>query len=270
MSPVRASFNPAASPSRPALIRRAPAAPTPIAPWNNTADPRSDFHSFHYLRHTFRVMEHLASLGLPLRGRRVLEISGGIGDLTTFFLDRDCTIDVTDVREQNLQMMRERFEGEPRVRVMGLDLEAPTAANLPPGASYEVIFNFGLLYHLSKPRECLEFLAPYCSDLFLLETCVSLGDHEAENLVAEEAHLYSQAASGTGCRPTRPWVFAQLKRLFPHVYMPTTQPNWKNFITDWTIPQATTPLTRAIFIASRTPINNPLLVPSIPMTQARH
>jgi 16S rRNA A1518/A1519 N6-dimethyltransferase RsmA/KsgA/DIM1 with predicted DNA glycosylase/AP lyase activity len=47
-----------------------------------------DFHSNHYLRMNQRRLEHLASLGLPLSGRTVLELGAGIGDLSTFFLDR--------------------------------------------------------------------------------------------------------------------------------------------------------------------------------------
>jgi len=52
--------------------------------------------------------------------------------------------------------------------------------------------------------------------------------------------------------------------------MPTTQPNFANFTTDWTVKEPPTPLTRAIFIASRTPLNNPLLVESVPSRQTRH
>jgi 2-polyprenyl-3-methyl-5-hydroxy-6-metoxy-1,4-benzoquinol methylase len=234
--------------------------------------PLKDFHSFHYLRHTFRVLEHLASLNLDLRGKRVLELSAGIGDVTTHFLDRGCTVHATDLRQENLAVMRDRFEGEIRDGTLSLfrcDLEKPLASDLPR-ETYDVVFCFGVLYHLATPAEALDFLAPYCAGVFLLETCVSLGTHEAINLVAEESKYPSQAASGTGCRPTRPWVFNQLKRHFPHVAMPLTQPNWANFITDWTVPESATALTRAIFVASREPIDNPLLVGEVPMRQRAH
>ena len=39
-------------------------------------------HSENYLRINGRRLEHLASLGLPLDGRTVLEVGAGLGDLT--------------------------------------------------------------------------------------------------------------------------------------------------------------------------------------------
>ena len=48
----------------------------------------AEFHTDHYLRHNQRLLEHLATLGLPIAGRTVLEVGAGIGDLTSFFLDR--------------------------------------------------------------------------------------------------------------------------------------------------------------------------------------
>jgi hypothetical protein len=242
-----------------------PPSPVPAAP--TFADPRDDFHSFAYLRHTFRVMEHLASLNLDLRNRRILEISAGIGDLTTFFLDRGCTITATDVRPENLRLMQSRFAAERAVTINQLNLDPPPP---PSNERFDAVFFFGVLYHLSTPAEAIAYLAPMATDLFLLESCVSLGTHEAINPVAEPAHVPSQAASGGGCRPTRPWIFSELKKHFPYVYMPTTQPNFANFITDWTIPTPTTPYTRAIFIGSRKPLSNPLLVDHVPMTQTRH
>lgn len=243
----------------------------PMAAWDNQRDPRSDFHSWWYLRHTFRVMEHLASLNLPLNNKRILEISAGIGDLTTFFMDRGCTIDATDSRPENLAMLKWRFEKEmEKLRFFFLDLEHPATSNLPRTERYDIVFNFGVLYHLANPKESLEYLAPFAKEMFLLETCVSMGSEEAINLVKEEKAHFSQAMHGTGCRPTRPWIYNQMKRHFPHVYMPKTQPNWKNFITDWEAKESGTPLTRSIFIGSHKPLDNPLLVEGIPMQQTKH
>lgn len=244
--------------------------PRKPSPWDNNTDPRQDFHSFWYLNHTFRVLEHLASMNLDLRNKNVLEVSAGIGDFTTFFLDRGCTVHATDSRAPNLAMMKWRFEKEPRVKTFFLDMEYPGTSDLPRGEKYDVVFNYGLLYHLANPKESIEFLVPFAKDLFLLETCVSPGNEEAINLVKEEKVYFSQAMHGTGCRPTRPWIFNQLKRHFPHVYMPTTQPNWKNHPIDWENKSAWSDLTRAIFVASRSPLDNPLLVPEVPMKQTRH
>jgi hypothetical protein len=45
--------------------------------------------------------------------------------------------------------------------------------------------------------------------------------------------LVTQALRGVGCRPTRLWVYNRLKRLFPFVYLPSTQPTLPDFPTEW-------------------------------------
>src|ERR1700682_5619401 len=50
------------------------------------------FHSSSYLRHNASRQEHLATLGLDLNNKSVLEVGAGIGDHTTFFLDRGCEV----------------------------------------------------------------------------------------------------------------------------------------------------------------------------------
>ena len=60
----------------------------------------SAFRNFQYLRMNARRLEHLASLGLPIAGREVLEVGAGIGDLTSFFLDRGCSVTAIEPRPE--------------------------------------------------------------------------------------------------------------------------------------------------------------------------
>jgi SAM-dependent methyltransferase len=231
-----------------------------------TDSPTEQFHSHQYLRHNQRRLEHLASLGLELAGKSVLEVGAGIGDHTEFFLDRGCRVISTDGRRENLRILSTRFADRSAVRVEPLDLENPGA----PREKVDVVYCYGLLYHLSKPAEAIRFMAESAGQLLLLETCVSFGEEEAINLVEEPRRSPSQATSGTGCRPTRLWILKQLARHFEHVYLPTTQPNHEEFPLDWTAPQAHSGLARAVFIASRTRLSNPLLVDQLPSHQRRH
>lgn len=224
-----------------------------------------NFHSTHYLRHNARRLEHLASLRLPVAGKSVLEVGAGIGDLSHYFLDRGCRVTITEAREENLHILRHRYPG---ADIRPLDLE--NAAALASGP-FEVVHCYGLLYHLANPAQALEFLSRHSSDLLLLETCVSFGNEMVVNLTGEPQDNPTQAWSGTGCRPTRPWVFAELKKHFPHVYVPATQPNHEEFPLDWTRPELHhAPLLRAVFIASRTPLEIPGLLSSLPDLQTRH
>ncbi len=227
--------------------------------------PAAEFHSAHYLRHNQRRLEHLASLGLPLAGKTVLEVGAGLGDHTNFFLDRGCRVTVSDGRAELVAALRGRFP-ELKVALLDLDRPDPTFHEVA-----EVVHCYGTLYHLSRPLQALEFLSRCCSGMLLLETCVSYGDREELKLVPERAYSPSQAVSGQGCRPTRPWIYARLKGFFEYVYLPTTQPWHEEFPLDWTSrPSTTAGLTRAVFVASRQPLSNPLLDETIPSRQVRH
>lgn len=104
----------------------------------------------------------------------------------------------------------------------------------------------------------------------LLETCVSRGADEALNPEAEPAEDPTQAFHGMGCRPTRAWVLSRLRDLFPFVYIPATQPAHREFPLDWT-DRGGDPrkLTRAVFVASRENLDNPILLDRLPDHQTR-
>ena len=103
--------------------------------------------------------------------------------------------------------------------------------------------------------------------MLLLETCVSFGDKDLLNPCTEDLLSPTQAISGKGCRPTRRWVYNQLKLYFEFVYLPITQPNHEEFPIDWATPGSTQTLARAVFIASRQKLINELLVEEIPIKQ---
>ncbi|MBL8760719.1 MAG: class I SAM-dependent methyltransferase [Phycisphaerae bacterium] len=207
-----------------------------------------------------RRMEHLATLGLPLFERRVLEVGAGIGDLTEFFLDRGCSVTVTDGRPDNLGVITKRFAGNSRVRIARLDLDEPGDAI--PGA-HEVVFCYGVLYHLLYPGEALRLLAPLAEDLLLLETVVSRDADDRVELVPESTVRCSQSLRGKGARPTRAWIMRELSGLFPWVYTTKTQPWHAEFPRDWTRP-GPVPTTRAVFVASRRELSSPWLTRELP------
>jgi hypothetical protein len=223
----------------------------------------NEFRDAHYVRHNQRRQEHLASLGLPLYKRSVLELGAGIGDHTTFFIDRECSICTSDGKPELVDILKERYHWM-RVEHIDLEEEYPLFSDL-----YEVVYAYGLLYHLSNPERALKQMAEWCSDLLLLETCVSAKDDLSINNVLEDARLGSQARSGTGSRPSRRWIMDTLKKYFPHVYATKTQPWHPEFPIDWErIPQEG--LIRSVFIASRKPIDLSTLTQVLPDKQERH
>ena len=226
--------------------------------------PKDFFHADYYLRHNARRLEHLASLRIPVAGMKVLEVGAGIGDHSGYYLDRGCKMTITEARKENLEILRQRY---PEETILLLDMEHPSAV---PGAPFDVVHCYGLLYHLNNPTQGLGFLSAHCRSLLILETCVSFGSGLHENRIGEELRDFTQAISGAGCRPTRPWVFAELKRHFPFVYCSRTQPNHDEFPTDWNTPEKHKfALQRSVFVASRAPLDNQELVSHLPDVQPR-
>ena len=231
-----------------------------------------DFHSVSYLRHNARRLEHLASLGLPIRDCSVLELGAGVGDHTTFFLDHGCSVTCVEPRPENCallaSLMAERrsrgYEAASRCRILRADALSFEGAI---EERFEIVHCYGLLYHTDDPAAVLAAIARKCGGLLLLETCVAFGGHEAINPVPERAQIPSQSVTGVGCRPTRPWLFKRLSALFPHVYVPRTQPAHEDFPVDWTGPAPVSRDTRAVFIASRQRLDNPLLLDHVPDRQ---
>jgi len=230
-----------------------------------TTRPCSHFHGNHYLRHNARRLEHLASLRIPVAGMKVLEVGAGIGDHSHYYLDRGCRITITDARLQNLRHLRRLYSDQD---VQYLDMERPTPLDNAP---YDIIHCYGLLYHLSNPELALEFLSRNCEKILFLETCVTFGDTKEINLTAEKQDNPTQSYSGTGCRPTRSWIFEKLQRFFEYVYVPNTQPNHEQFPLDWAAPEKhQASLSRSIFIASRDKLENQMLSPLLIRHQSRH
>jgi len=227
------------------------------------------FGSPWYQRHNQRRQEHLASLGLDLVRKSVLEVGAGVGDHTLYFLDRDCSVVSLEARHENCQLFAELMQAlkdsgygkASRWKLVQGEMESSDGAIT---AKFDVVYCYGLLYHLEDPATALSAMAARCLDLLLLETCVSFGGHEALNPVSEPRSDPTQSFRGGGCRPTRPWIMSKLQALFDHVYVPRTQPAHEEFPLDWTGEQPSDHLTRATFVASRRPIVNEQLLDFLP------
>jgi hypothetical protein len=224
-------------------------------------NPEAHFHSDRYIRHNQRRLEHLASLCLPIANRTVLEVGAGIGDHTSFFIDRGCSVCATEARAQSLRVITKRFPGI-ETRLLDLDNPDPEFQR-----AFAIVYAYGVLYHLSLPADAIAYLARRCEDILLLETCVSYGDQLAINPVVEDRHSPSQALV-RGCRPTRPWVMNELHRHFEFVYIPKTQPWHEEFPTDWSELRSKGNV-RGVFIASRRRLDSPQLSAELLSTQSR-
>jgi len=219
-----------------------------------------DFLSDHYQQHNLARLQHLASLGLELDRKHVLEVGAGIGDHSLFYLYRGCEVLPTDGRPENVEFIRKRLG----IRAEVLDPEQHPG-QLSTLGKFDILHCYGFLYHISNPEIFLEHAAKTAHTI-LLETCVSWGKDAQKNVVSEQADVLCQALHGKGCRPTRPWVFQTLQQHFKHVYCPRTQPKHAEFPLNWEQPFANPALlSRAVFVASHAPVASVKLTSELPL-----
>jgi len=206
-------------------------------------------------------LDHLASLGLDLANKTVLEVGAGIGKLTSFFEDRGCSVLSTEARQDNVKVFRDRY---PKRRVEVADLNISKSHD--QFGTFEIVFMYGTLYHLSNPTQALQDLSKICTGMLLLETEVHPFDNGLINAVSENIKNCNQSVTGTGCCPGRDWVMKELSKYFSQVYITKTQPNHNEYPLQWPVVSSIYN-TRSIFITSRVPLENPKLQTILPQTQ---
>jgi FkbM family methyltransferase len=207
---------------------------------------------------------HLASLGLELAQQSVLEVGSGVGLHTSFFEELGCKVLSTDARPENVAEHLRRY---PYRKVEVADLIVPDSHKR--FGEFDIIYCYGTLYHLSNPSLCIKELSSVCRKFFLIETCVSPVDNGEINPTNENRRNPNQSIEGIGCRPSREWVMAELKKYFPFVYVTTTQPDHHEFPLNWPAPVKGRVNTRSVFVASKQSLNLPTLSTELPKTQKR-
>ncbi|RXJ85290.1 FkbM family methyltransferase [Arcobacter sp. CECT 8985] len=229
--------------------------------------PEDQFKSNHYQRHNEARFNHLESLSIDFNDKTVLELGAGIGDHTEFLLSLGVkNITSLEGRKENFDILQERFKSNEKVKPLLYNLDLDSHNNL--NEKFDIVYCYGLLYHISKPKELIEFLAEHTKEILLLETCVSYESNNASNIVEEDKESFSQSVTGYGCRPARNWLFDELKKNYEYVYMPITQPDHEEFPKDWTKKVYTKGnLTRAVFVASKKELKNSLLKNNVLMFQ---
>jgi SAM-dependent methyltransferase len=232
----------------------------PSNPAGEMSDSRALFQSDLYTRHNARRLEHLASLHLDLQNRSVLELGAGIGDHSTFFLDRGCRVTAVEARSENVAVMRSRMAAAPavwdpsRLAVIQAAVEDLSTLGLQP---HDVVYCYGLLYHLANPKAALASAARLCSAILLLETKVRLPEQAAD--VVEDSANFTNAVAGAVTLMTRADLGDALLSLFPHVYESTVAVAHEQFPHDWeSVARDQWPI-RTVFVSSREPLTSPWL-----------
>ena len=202
-------------------------------------------------------MAHIDSLQLPLGGKSVLDVGCGIGHLARFFVERGCRITCVDGRAENIAVLRSRY---PDMRAQVANVEIDSLAAL---GRFDIVFCYGLLYHLENPIAALRNIAQVCGQFLLLETIVADHSEPVLRLSDEPSETVNQALGGLGGRPSPAYVTMALTRAgFRYVYAPKQPPDHPDFQFQWKNDLEFSRhghLLRCTFVASHQLLNNPNL-----------
>jgi SAM-dependent methyltransferase len=168
-------------------------------------------------------LEHLAALDLPLAGRSVIDVGCGIGRLSEFFMERGCDVLCVDGRGENIEQLRRLY---PERRAAVVDV---TTDQLLEHGSFDVVFCYGLLYHLTDPLAFLRSAASICRELMIVETCITDSDQRVAFLV-DDPDDPTMALNRVASRPSPAYVATGLRLAgFEHVYSPVSLPRHRDF-----------------------------------------
>lgn len=167
-------------------------------------------------------MEALAKLPYSFEKSQVLEIGSGPGLLTDFFIRRDSLVTVTDGRDENIEIAKTIFNSSNQLNVQNLEklnLEILSDVDkMFAEKTFNVVFAFGILYHLAEPLQLVSKLSTYCQEIFLLEVIISSFNESGFSI--EERNDSNQAVSRIGSRLSACEYITSLFSHFENVYFP--------------------------------------------------
>jgi glycosyltransferase involved in cell wall biosynthesis len=92
----------------------------------------------------------------PYLGKRVLEMGSGVGNITSFLLDRERLL-ATDVSDGHLRELEREYGGFPNVRVAKLDFNDDRSVQaLARSEQVDTVLSMNVLEHIEHDRRALE------------------------------------------------------------------------------------------------------------------
>ena len=98
-------------------------------------------------------MAHLESLKIPMEGKSVLDVGCSVGHLAQFFVAKGCKIVCVDARSENITKLC-RLYSNLEAHVVNVESEP-----LMRFGTFDIVFSYGLLYHLENPLAAFSQIA---------------------------------------------------------------------------------------------------------------
>lgn len=187
--------------------------------------------------------QHFLEMGIPIAKKTVFEPGAGVGDQTEWLLLQGIkSIIVNDGRPDNLEIIKERFKGEPRVSTVLGNIETCL-----PSLDFHVdfIYFYGVYYHVHESL----------TDFHIMRQLAKLGDsiafdfHSGDDRTTDYGYDNpSTSISRHGTVVTVKTMMNAMAKIWPFAYLPTRQLEWDDPVNRQEI--------RYVAVGSRSPINS--------------
>ncbi len=128
-----------------------------------------------------------------LKNKLILELGAMYGDIGYEFFKMGADVNCIEGREENLNIGI--------LKHPELEWELEDLNNYVIKKHYDIIINFGLIYHLEDPERLIRDCLKNCNVLFLEGECIDSLDPYAKNIYTnEDKGLFDQSMTGVGVR----------------------------------------------------------------------
>ncbi len=136
-------------------------------------------------------------------GAEILEVGCASAAIGNYFSTLGANVTVCDGRDINVDFIKSKL---PHIQSSVVDLDK----SFPFEKKYDLIINFGVLYHLENPQFLLEQCCQHSKHM-ALETEIFDSFTPEVIAIGEDARFIGKSLSGTGVRPSPTWVESHLR-----------------------------------------------------------
>lgn len=130
---------------------------------------------------------------------RILDLGGGYGHLGNQFVKLGSSVTCAEARIENIENGQELY---PKVKFIHTNLEDEWPLTLN---NFDLILNFGLIYHLNMPDFLIKNCYKNCKHM-ILDTKIFDVNKEYIKTLKEHTGYYDRSYTGAGCRPSTLYV----------------------------------------------------------------
>lgn len=177
-----------------------------------------------------------------------LDVGCGFGFFSQYLSESGLHVVASDARAENVEEAKRR---NPSMEVLQVDIEDPTIVLM---RKFDLVFCFGLLYHLENPLRAIRNLASLTKKVLLIESRIAPASSVGAYLY-QEGYGQDQGLTGIALIPTeRCFIKCLYEAGFSSVYKTVTFPDHEEFRSSFRWKRR-----RTILIASKVELSLPIL-----------